>query len=131
MERTLRSKYISLFIKVMEADPKHFNDVYHKSFGFIESEWDWCNDILQNIKQMSEYDMTHEFNKEAIKLVQYLRYKRTHPDEQYKYPDSGYKLQVNKPGNKITYLEFSFSKFPVFFTKIWPFGLLCLFAIIL
>jgi len=114
MARTLRSKYLSLFIAVMESDPKHEFEIYYKSFGYIDSEWEWCAEKLERLKQLVDSDLTADFNKIAGVLIAYIRYRLKNPAPKYQYPIPEYKLSVNKPINNHNWIGYKLEELDVF-----------------
>lgn len=114
MARTLRSKYLSLFIAVMESDPKHEFEIYHKSFGYIDSEWEWCEERLEKLKSLRDSESTPEFHKIAGLIIAYIRYRLRNLAPRFIYPVAEYKLSVNKPINSDNWIGFKLEELDVF-----------------
>lgn len=117
MARTLRNKYLSLYISVMESDPKHEHEIYHSSFGFIDSEWEWCETLLKEMKTSVESENRTTFNRSAVKLVQYLRYRFHNPAPKFQYPIPKYKLLVNEPTKTRNLIGFKLPEYSVFLVE--------------
>lgn len=114
MARTLRNKYLSIFKSVMVSDPKHEFEIYHKSFGFIDSEWEWCQDKLNKLKSLRDSEYTSDFHKIAGILIMYIRYRLRNPAPKYKYPTPEYKLSVNMPTNTGNWIGYRLEKIDIF-----------------
>lgn len=114
MARTLKAKYLSLYISVMESDPKHEFEIYHKSFGFIESEWEWCERILHELKIYRDQNDNIYFHKSAGKLIAYLRYRLKNPAKKFDYPCVTYRLSLIEPQKDTDYITHKLPNYDVY-----------------